>query len=87
MQRFATGPVIVVFSLFAAWITYNATRVVIAADDRPAVFWTAIAILYALIIGFGASVGFHWFSDVVAGAFLGTLMAFKTQRASRFSGI
>ena len=53
MQRFATGPVIVVFSLFAAWITYNATRVVIAADDRPAVFWTAIAILYAIAAAAG----------------------------------
>ena len=39
-----------------------------------------VAILYACIIGFGASVGFHWFSDVVAGALLGTQVALATQR-------
>ena len=50
-----------------------------APDHRLA---RAISILYACIIGFGASAGFHWFSDVVAGAFLGTLVAFNTQRES-----
>jgi len=47
--------------------------------DRPP---SAFSALYALIIGFGASVGFHWFSDVVAGALLGTLVGLKTQHNS-----
>ena len=57
----------------------GAMVIVLSARSRVA---RAISILYAFIIGFGASVGFHWFSDVVAGAFLGTLVAFKTQRDS-----
>ena len=57
----------------------GAVVIVLSVRSRVA---RAISILYALIIGFGASVGFHWFSDVVAGAFLGTLVAFKTQRDS-----
>jgi hypothetical protein len=48
VQRFATGPVIVVLALFAAWTAYGATRVAITADDRNAFFWVSIAILYAL---------------------------------------
>jgi hypothetical protein len=47
VQRFATGPVIVVLALFAVYIVYNATRVVLAADgSKPATFWLSIAILY-----------------------------------------
>ena len=33
-----------------------------------------IAIAYAFFIGIGASIGFHWFSDFVAGAIIGTLI-------------
>jgi membrane-associated phospholipid phosphatase len=33
-----------------------------------------IAILYALFIGFGVSISIHWFSDFVAGAFMGTVI-------------
>lgn len=33
-----------------------------------------VALGYALFIGLGASVGFHWFSDFAAGAILGTLI-------------
>lgn len=33
-----------------------------------------VAIGYAFFIGLGASVGFHWLSDFVAGAILGTLI-------------
>lgn len=37
--------------------------------------WLRYAALgYALFIGLGASVGFHWLSDFVAGAILGTLI-------------
>ena len=46
MQRFATGPVIVVLALFAVWIGYGATRVAFTADSRDTVFWTSIAVLY-----------------------------------------
>lgn len=48
MQRFATGPVIVVLALFAGWTAYGATRVAITAEDRDsAFFWISIAVLYA----------------------------------------
>jgi membrane-associated phospholipid phosphatase len=33
-----------------------------------------VALAYALYIGIGASVAFHWFSDFIAGAILGTLI-------------
>lgn len=56
-----------------------AVVIVLSVRSRVA---RAISILYALIIGFGASVGFHWLSDVVAGALLGTLVALKTPRES-----
>ena len=38
------------------------------------------AVAYALFIGFGAAVGFHWLSDVLAGAILGTLVAVVASR-------
>ena len=47
MQRFATGPVIVVLALFAVWLAYGATRVAITAESRDVVFWTSIVVLYA----------------------------------------
>ena len=47
MQRFATGPVILVLALFAAWMTYGATRVAITAEDSSAAFWASIGVLYA----------------------------------------
>lgn len=34
----------------------------------------ALAFLYALVIALGASVGFHWLSDVAAGAIIGILI-------------
>ena len=47
MQRFATGPVIIVLALFAVYIVYNATRIILAIDgSKPATFWLSIAILY-----------------------------------------
>jgi hypothetical protein len=49
VQRFATGPVILVFALFAAYTVYGATRAAVTAEGYdPAVFWTSIAILYAI---------------------------------------
>jgi hypothetical protein len=52
VQRFATGPVIVALVLFAAYIGYNATRVVLAADgDESAAFWPSIVVLYLLAAG------------------------------------
>jgi len=35
-----------------------------------------VAIIYACSIGFGASVGFHWLSDVLTGALVGTFAAY-----------
>jgi hypothetical protein len=47
VQRFATGPVIVVLALFAVYMVYGATRLAITADDyNGAVFWPSIVILY-----------------------------------------
>ena len=49
MQRFATGPVIVAFALFAVWTVYITTRSAITAEGYdPAVFWTGIAVLYVI---------------------------------------
>ena len=33
-----------------------------------------VAIFWALIVAFGASIGFHWFSDALAGAIIGTVV-------------
>ncbi len=33
-----------------------------------------LALLYAFFIGIGASIGFHWFSDFIAGAIIGGLV-------------
>lgn len=38
------------------------------------------AVAYAIFIGFGAAVGFHWLSDVVAGAIFGLLVATVVSR-------
>ncbi len=38
--------------------------------------WVALVLVpYAVFIALGAAVGFHWFSDVVAGAIIGSLIA------------
>ncbi len=34
----------------------------------------ALAVVYALYIGFGASISFHWLSDCIAGAIIGTVI-------------
>lgn len=41
------------------------------------------ALLYALFIALGASIGFHWLSDVVAGAIIGTLVGVVVAKGSR----
>jgi len=51
-----------------------AGAIVLALSVRNPVV-RALAVLYAFLIGFGASVGFHWLSDVVAGAIIGTAVA------------
>ena len=45
MQRFATGPVIVVLALFAVYILYTTTMIALTTDG-PASFWLSIAFLY-----------------------------------------
>jgi hypothetical protein len=49
MQRLATGPVIAAFAIFALWIAFNTTRVVLAIrrDDSDA-SWTSLAVLYGI---------------------------------------
>jgi len=41
------------------------------------------ALAYAIFIAFGASIGFHWLSDVVAGAIIGALVGIVVARSSR----
>jgi hypothetical protein len=49
VQRFATGPVIVVLALFAVYTLYAATRAVVTAEGYdPAVFWTSITAMYLI---------------------------------------
>ncbi len=43
------------------------------------------AVLYAVFIGVGAAIGFHWLSDVLAGAVIGTLVGILVTRESRRS--
>lgn len=43
------------------------------------------AVLYMLLIALGASVGFHWFSDVLAGAIIGTMIGIVANRHGRSS--
>ena len=51
-------------------------------------FLRAAVITYAIIIGFGASIGFHWLSDVVAGALIGVAVASVVYTSrERFSAI
>ena len=38
------------------------------------------ALLYAIIVASGAAIGFHWFSDVVAGVIIGTLVGVVVAR-------
>jgi hypothetical protein len=47
MQRIATGPVIVVLALFAAYILYTTTTIALE-NDGPATFWLSIAVLYVI---------------------------------------
>ncbi|MDO8575819.1 MAG: phosphatase PAP2 family protein [bacterium] len=41
----------------------------------------ALAFLFAVIVAAGAAVGFHWFSDVLAGVIIGTLVGVVVARA------
>ena len=40
------------------------------------------AVAYMVVVAAGAAIGFHWFSDVVAGAILGTLVGFVVRKNS-----
>ena len=42
-----------------------------------------LAVLYALYIGFGVSVTIHWFSDVVAGSIIGTVIGIVVGKSFR----
>lgn len=41
-----------------------------------------VIIMYALVVSAGAAVGFHWFSDVVAGVIIGTLIGVSVYKNS-----
>jgi membrane-associated phospholipid phosphatase len=40
-----------------------------------------IALVYAIFVGLGASIGFHWLSDVIAGAIFGSLVGIIVARS------
>lgn len=44
-------------------------------------FVRALCIAYALMISAGAAIGFHWFSDVVAGVIIGTLIGWSLSKS------
>ena len=47
MERIATGPVIVVLALFAAYILFTTTEIALN-NDGPTSFWLSIALLYVI---------------------------------------
>lgn len=47
MQRIATGPVIVVLALFAAYILYTTTSIALTSNGSAS-FWLSIAFLYVV---------------------------------------
>jgi hypothetical protein len=50
VQRFATGPVILVLAAFAVYIFYTTTRIALTTTG-PATFWLSIAFLYLFAAG------------------------------------
>jgi hypothetical protein len=50
VQRFATGPVIVVLAAFAAYILVTTTQIALT-NGGPATFWLSIALLYLFAAG------------------------------------
>jgi hypothetical protein len=44
-----------------------------------------VALMWAAIVAFGASVGFHWLSDMIAGAIIGTVVGTVVARHFRSS--
>jgi membrane-associated phospholipid phosphatase len=44
-----------------------------------------LALLYAIYIGFGASIGFHWLSDCLAAAIMGTVVGITVAKSFKTS--
>lgn len=71
--------------IFWGWPSHHTVVAVAAATvlylafKRPSARFTAI--VWAVIVAAGASVGFHWFSDVVAGAVVGIVVGVAVWRA------
>jgi hypothetical protein len=52
VQRFATGPVILVLAAFAVYTFYAAIRAALTAEGYdPAFFWPSIALLFLMAAG------------------------------------
>ncbi len=45
--------------------------------------WRVAAVIWACVVGAGAAVGFHWLSDVVAGALVGIAAGYAAVRMAR----
>jgi len=58
-------------SSHAAVAVAGVVAFVVLVRDRK---WRIIALVYAALISIGAAIGFHWFSDVIAGALLGIMI-------------
>lgn len=70
--------------IFWGWPSHH-TAVAVAGTTVLYLAWRRsrarfIALLWAVIVGAGAAVGFHWFSDVIAGAIVGAAVGIAIWR-------
>lgn len=70
--------------IFWGWPSHH-TAVAVAGTTVLYLAWRHsrarfIALLWAVIVGAGAAVGFHWFSDVIAGAIVGAVVGLAIWR-------
>jgi membrane-associated phospholipid phosphatase len=71
------------YGVFWGWPSSHTTVTVAAAVALAQLFRSRVAttvLVYAAIVATGAALGFHWLSDVVAGAIFGTLVGYVVGR-------
>ncbi len=72
--------------VFWGWPSSHATVVVAGAITLVHLFRSptvsVIAVLYAISVAVGAGVGFHWFSDVLAGVIFGSLVGYVVSKGA-----
>lgn len=72
-------------SIFYGWPSSHtgvafASSVFLALQFKNKKWIGLVACFYAVFVGIGASVSFHWFSDVIAGVVIGSLIGFVVYR-------